>query len=137
MEKFKDFRKSGTFKLSSGVEVPGELSLKAGATSLDLYSSSFFDTHESEDIAGTFHDRSKVSLIGCITMSGPGSGSRGEEQYHFSSVFPHFVLLGDEHITSADRKIADITFAVDEAGNPGPAIDASGGSSRERWLPSA
>lgn len=115
MEKFKDFRKSGTFKLSSGVDVPGELSLKAGATSLDLYSSTFFDTHESEDIAGTFHDRTKVSLIGCITMSGPGSGSRGEEHYHFSSVFPHFVLFGDEHITSADRKIAEISFAVDDA----------------------
>lgn len=115
MEKFKDFRKSGIFKLSSGIEVTGELSLKAGATSLDLYSSTFFDTHQSEDIAGTLHDRSKVSLIGCITVSGPGSGGRGEEQYHFSSVFPHFVLLGDEHITSTDRKIAEVSFAVDDA----------------------
>jgi len=115
MEKFKDFRKSGKFKLSSGIEVTGELSLQAGATSLDLYSNTFFDTHKSEDIAGTLHDRSKVSLIGCITVSGPGWGNRGEEQYHFSSVFPHFVLLGDEHITSADRKIAGISFSVDDA----------------------
>lgn len=115
MEKFKDFRKSGTFKLSSGIEVSGELLLQAGATSLDLYSSTFFDTHKSADIAGTLHDRSKVSLIGCITVSGPGWGSRGEEQYHFSSVFPHFVLLGDEHITSTDRKIAEISFSVDDA----------------------
>lgn len=115
MEKFKDFRKSGTFRLASGVEVPGELSLKGGATSLDLYSSTFFDTHASEDIAGTFHDRSKVSLIGCITMSGPGSGTRGEEHYHFSSVFPHFALFGEEHITAADRKITEVSFAVDDA----------------------
>lgn len=103
MEKFKDFRKSGSFGLSSGIDVTGELSLKGGGTSLDLFSSSLFDTHASEDIAGTFHDRSKVSLIGCITMSGPGSGTRGEEHYHFSSVFPHFALFGEEHITSADR----------------------------------
>ena len=79
------------------------LSLKGGATSLDLYSTSFFNTHASEDIAGTLHDRTKVSLINCITMSGPGSGTRGEERYHFSSVFPHFALFGDEHITSADQ----------------------------------
>lgn len=115
MEKFKDFRKSGTFKLSSGAEVPGELSLKGGATSLDLHSGSFFDTHASHDIAGLFCDRSKVSLIDCITMSGPGSGNRGEERYHFSSVFPHFVLFGDEYITSADRKITEVSFAVDDA----------------------
>jgi hypothetical protein len=115
MEKFKDFRKSGLFRVSSDVEVPGELSLKGGATSLDLYSTSLFSTHASEDIAGTFHDRRKVSLINCITMSGPGSGTRGEEHYSFSSVFPHFALFGDEHITSTDRKIVEVSFAVDDA----------------------
>jgi hypothetical protein len=115
MEKLKNFRKSGLFRVSSDVEVPGELSLKGGATSLDLYSTSFFDTHASEDIAGTFHDRIKVSLINCITMSGPGSGTRGEEHYHFSSVFPHFALFGDEHITSADKKIVEVSFAIDDA----------------------
>ena len=115
MEKFKYFRKSGSFKVSSDIEVPGELSLKGGGTSLDLYSTSLFNTHASEDIAGTFHDRTKVSLIQCITMSGPGSGTRGEEHYYFASVFPHFALFGDEHITSADRKIAEVSFAVDDA----------------------
>lgn len=115
MEKFKDFRKSGLFRVSSDVEVPGELSLKGGATSLDLYSTSFFNTHASEDIAGTLHDRTKVSLINCVTMSGPGIGTRGEERYHFSSVFPHFALFGDEHITSADRKVVEVNFVVDDA----------------------
>ena len=67
MEKFKDFRKSGSFRLSSGIDVTGELSLKGGRTSLDLFSSTFFDTHASEDIAGTFHDRSKVSLISSLS----------------------------------------------------------------------
>jgi len=115
MDKYKEFRKSGLFKVSPDVEVSGELSLKGGATSLDLYSTSFFDTHASQDIFGTFHDRSKVSLINCITMSGPGGGTKGKEHYHFSSVFPHFALFGDEHITSADRKIVEVSFAVDDA----------------------
>ena len=115
VQKFKDFRRSGAFRLSSGEEIPGELSLKGGATALDLYSNAFFDTHASRDIFGTFHDRSKVSLIDCITMSGPGTGSRGEERYHFSKVFPHFVVFGDQHISFSDRKIAQASFAVDDA----------------------
>lgn len=115
MDKYKDFRKSGLFKISSDVEVPGELSLKGGATSLDLYSTSFFSTHGSQDIVGVFHDCSKVSLINCITMSGPGSGTSGKDRYHFSSLFPHFALFGDEHLTSADRKIVEVSFAVDDA----------------------
>jgi ApeA N-terminal domain 1 len=115
MDKFKDFRKSGTFKLASGVEVNGELSLKQGATSLDLYSGTFFDTHQSKDITGTFHDRSKVSLINCITMQGPGTSSRSGERYHFSNVFPNLVLLGEDHITSTDRKVVEVSFVVDDA----------------------
>ncbi len=115
MDKYKDFRKSGLFKISSDLEVSGELSLKGGATSLDLYSTLFFSTHANQDIVGVFHDRSKVSLINCITLSGAGSGTRGEDLYHFSSVFPHFALFGEEHLTSADRKIVEVSFAVDDA----------------------
>lgn len=115
MEKFKDFRKSGLFKVSSDVEVLGELSLRYGATSLDLYSTSFFNTNESDDISGIFHDRTKVSLLKCFTTSGPGSGTRGGEHYYFSSVFPHFALFGEEHISSSDRKIVSVSFAVDDA----------------------
>ncbi len=98
MEKFKDFHKSGLFKLSSGKELHGELVLNGGASSLNLYSDSFFSTRDSRDILGTFHDRVKVSLIRCVTTSGPGSGYRGDEEYHFSTVFPHFAIIGDEHV---------------------------------------
>jgi len=79
----------GSFRLSSGVEVQGELYLNGEATSLDVYSEDFFDTHTSEDIFGVFHDRSKVSLVDCVTLQGPGRGARAGEQYHFSTVF-HF-----------------------------------------------
>lgn len=115
MDKFKDFRKSGSFVIADGTELNGELELKRGATSLNLYSMSFFQTLDSKDILGTFHDRSKVSLIGCITLSGSGTGYRGSEEYHFSTVFPHFVLFGDEHVTSDERKITGVSFSVDDA----------------------
>ena len=85
MQKYEGFKKAGNFMLTTGTEVQGELCLKGAATTLDLYSGAFFDTHANQDIFGLFYDRSKVSLINCIKMSGPGSVSRGDERYHFSS----------------------------------------------------
>lgn len=117
MESFEDFRKSGTFTVAAGTEVQGDLILKGSKTTLDLFSKDFFSTHDIQDgcILGVLHDRTKVSLINCITTQGPGSGSRGGEHYHFSRVFPHFVIFGDEHITATDRKIANLSFHVDDA----------------------
>jgi hypothetical protein len=117
MESFEDFRRSGTFTVAAGTEVQGDLILKGSKTTLDLFSKDFFSTHDIQDgcILGVLHDRTKVSLIKCITTQGPGSGSRGGEHYHFSRVFPHFVLFGDEHITTTDKKIANLSFHVDDA----------------------
>lgn len=117
MESFEGIRRSGTFVVAAGSEVQGDLALKGSKTTLDLYAKDFFSTHDIQDgcILGTLHDRTKVSLINCITTQGPGSGSRGNEHYHFSSVFPHFVIFGEEHITAADKKIANVSFHVDDA----------------------
>lgn len=117
MESFEGFRKSGTFIVAAGTEVQGDLILKGSKTTLDLFSKDFFSTHDIQDgcILGALHDRTKVSLIDCITTQGPGRGSRGDEHYHFSSVFPHFVIFGDEHITTTDRKITSVSFHVDDA----------------------
>lgn len=115
MQKYEGFKKSGSFTLTNGTEVHGELCLKGAATTLNLYSGAFFDTRRSPDIFGLFYDRSKVSLIDCITRSGPGSGTRGDEHYHFPSVFPHFIIFGDQHISSSDRTIRELSFTVDDA----------------------
>lgn len=115
MQEHEGFKKGGTFVLSSGVEVQGELCLDGEATLLNLYSARFFDTHTSQDILGLSYDRSKVSLINCVTRQGPGQGTRGGERYYFSTVFPHFVVFGDEHIRSSDRVILELSFTVDDA----------------------
>jgi len=117
MDSFEGFRKSGTFIVAPGIEVQGDLILKGSKTTLDLYAKDFFSTHDIQEgcILGALHDRTKVSLINCITTQGPGSGSRGDECYHFSSVFPHFVIFGEQHITATDRKIANVSFHVDDA----------------------
>lgn len=117
MESFEGFRKSGTFIVSAGTEVQGELILKGSKTTLDLYAKDFFNTRDIQDncIFGALHDRTKVSLINCVTTQGPGSGSRGDESYYFSRVFPHFVIFGDEHITKTDKKITNVSFRVNDA----------------------
>jgi hypothetical protein len=117
MESFEGFRKSGTFIVAPGTEVQGDLILKGPKTTLDLYDKDFFSTHNVQDgcILGVLHDRTKVSLIDCITMQRPGSGSRGDERYHFSSIFPHFVIFGDEHVTPTDKKITTVSFHVEDA----------------------
>ena len=117
MESFEGFRKSGTFIVAPALEVQGDLILGGDTTTLDLYSTHPFTTHTLQDgcILGWLHDRTKVSLIKCITTQGLGSGSRGKERYHYASVFPHFVVFGDEHITSADHKITGLSFHIDDA----------------------
>ncbi|WP_190678682.1 HEPN domain-containing protein [Leptolyngbya sp. FACHB-671] len=113
-QNYEGFKKAGSFTLTNGIELQGELCLQGAATTLDLYSSSSFDRHAGADIFGMFYDRSKVSLINCVTMSG-GSATRGGEAYHFSSIFPHFVIFGDQRISSSCRIIRELSFTVDDA----------------------
>ena len=54
-------------------------------------------------------------LIQGITTSGTGSGSRGDERYHFANIFPHFVAYGDHHIDSDEKTISEVHFVVDDA----------------------
>jgi hypothetical protein len=117
MESFEGFRKSGTFTVAAGTEVQGDLILKGPKTVLDLYAKDSFSTHGIQEgcILGRLHNQTKVSLINCITTKGPGSGSRGDERYHFSTVFPHFVIFGEEHITATDKKITNMSFHVEDA----------------------
>ncbi|MCI5144443.1 MAG: hypothetical protein D3923_02705 [Candidatus Electrothrix sp. AR3] len=114
----KGFKRVGKFTLESGVEVFGELSLKGAATSLELYADTPFELPDRSDIFGWFHDQSKmVSLTNCILKSGRGCRGRSikESGYVSAVLFPHLVLLGDEHIRSSDRTIYKMNFAIDDA----------------------
>ena len=113
-QKYEGFKKAGSFTLTSGMEIQGELCLQGAATTLDLYSGSSFDWHVGSDIFGVLYDRSKVSLINCVTMSS-SSATRGGENYHFSSIFPHFVIFGNQHISSSCQIICELSFTVDDA----------------------
>lgn len=113
---FDGFRGSGTFSVG-GLTIAGDLILKGEASTLDLFAEEPFSSGDVAEgcILGSLHDRTKVSLIGCITVQGPGRGYRGSESYHFSTVFPHFVVFAADHITASDKKITAVSFEVNDA----------------------
>ena len=95
----------------------GELTFSGRKTSLYLYDKDLFITHPIpyQYIKGVLNDLTKVSLIDCITTSGTGSRHRGQEQYHFATVFPHFVVYGEEHLVPDQETINEVHFVVDDA----------------------
>jgi hypothetical protein len=116
MEWFKDFRKSGVYTVGSTPGLAGDLVLNGESTSLDLHSKEFFTTAELPDgcILGALHNLTKVSLHGCVTTEGPGRGDNGSEEYHFSKVFPHFVLFGRQHLRPGSAEVTHVSFSVSD-----------------------
>jgi hypothetical protein len=110
-------KRSGTFTLSPGTELYGELLLAGAKTTLYLRDKRFFPTHDIPNrcIVGILHDLIKVTLINCVAPGSPSSRSRGVDSYHYASIFPHFVALGDHHLRPDERVIATADFLIDDA----------------------
>jgi len=117
INKLKKSKQTGRFSLFPGKDVYGELTLARQRTSLYLQDIDYFDTFSISDqcVKGVLLDLTKVTLIQCITTSGTGSSFRGEQRYHFASIFPHYVVYGDRHINPAEKEIAAVNFVVDDA----------------------
>lgn len=117
MEKAEKSKWAGKFTVPPGSGVYGELTLSGANTSLHLQDRDEFSTLAIPDqyIKGVLNDLTKVSLIRCVTMSGPGSGGREGESYHFATVFPHFVVHGSSYLTPGDKTIAEALFVIDDA----------------------
>jgi hypothetical protein len=109
-------KRSGTFSVSSGQAIYGELTLAGGNTSLYLRDNEPFNIYTIPDqcILGTLYDLKKVSLIDCHS-AGPGTAGIGDEYYHFVNVFPHYVLTGRRHIKPTEKIITTIGFVIDDA----------------------
>lgn len=116
MDELEERKRAGTFTISPGKDVYGELTLAGQKTSLYLHDKELnTDTISGQCVMGVLHDLTKVSLIQCITPSVPGSVTRGNERYNFANIFPHYVVLGDDHIAPAEQTIAEVHFVVDDA----------------------
>lgn len=117
INRLKNSKQAGTFTLSSGKDVYGELSLAGQNTSLYLRDKDYFNTHtiSGECLKGILHDLTKVTLIQCSTTAVPGSSSRGEQKYYFANIFPNYIVYGDHHIDPDGKKIKAVHFFVDDA----------------------
>jgi hypothetical protein len=109
-------KKAGTFRLPSGKDIYGELTLAGKNTSLYLQDKDAFDSQALSAwcVRGILNDMTKVTLAECITTSGTGHSTRGDG-YYFASLFPHYVIYGEHHIEPADAKITAVHFVVDDA----------------------
>jgi ApeA N-terminal domain 1 len=112
-----EFAMAGEFDMANDQKIYGELKLAGHATTLYLRDKDFFDARQAslDCLHGTLHDLSKVSMIDCIVVEGPGEAHRGGLSYSHSTLFPHFVVHGDHHIFADREEIARIHLFIEDA----------------------
>lgn len=110
-------KRIGKFTVAPDRDIFGELTLSGANSSLYLHDKDEFSalTFPEGCVKGTLQDLTKVSLLGCIPLSGTGSGGQQDERYHFATVFPHFVVLGTSHLAPSEKTIAEALFVIDDA----------------------
>lgn len=105
----------GSFQLSSGASYFGELVVDGRSTLLNLSSQSELPLLRSvDDILGTTLDGKKITCMDCIGSSQGRSTKGGVAIHHYACVFPHYVVIGDEHVDSESACIQSISFTVDD-----------------------
>jgi hypothetical protein len=117
IDKLKQSKQAGTFSISPSRDVFGELTLAGSNTTLYLRDKELIHARTIPDrcIKGVLHDLTKVTLIKCNATSDLCTHSRGKEQYCSASIFPHYVVLGDSHITPNDKTVTEVHFVIDDA----------------------
>lgn len=111
----RDKRFHGSFQLSSGASYFGELVVDGRRTLLNLSSQSELPLFRSVDgILGTTLDGKKITCMDCVGSSQGRSTKGGVAVHHYARVFPHYVVIGDEHVDSKSTCIQRISFTVDD-----------------------
>jgi len=114
MKKSNEMCSIGEFSLEEGLWVPGELKLDGDATHVKLFSKSQIDWQSKREICGRLHDLTKVTLLECVPMSGTADHFKGRDRFYVGNLFPHFVLVGNEHLVSTERRVTKIKFSVED-----------------------
>ena len=109
-------RHNGVFCIAPDRKVHGTLSLDGPNTSLYVSDESSVDIDAVAGgiITGTLDDRTKVSLINCVFSGSTTYGAKPGEISCCATYFPHYVIFGDQHLLSTDRKISSVSFLLDD-----------------------
>ncbi len=107
----------GKFSITPSRELQGELRLAGEETQLSLHDTEEIQTNSILDncITGTLHDRTRVTLMKCVTINRSNSGSVNGERYYSAKLFPHFVVEGHQHIAPNDGIIRELSFMIEDA----------------------
>lgn len=92
-------------------EQAGHLSIAGADTLLNLASTEHWEHPPSEyhDIHGRLTDGRKASLLQCIS-AGQINHRWGEDARYESNFFPHYVVLGEQFVTSSETSIRAIHY---------------------------
>src|SRR5258705_180115 len=117
MDDLRKSKQAGEFTLAPGETIHGALTVAGPDSALYLYHPHEIQTHAElhQYITGVLQDLTKVSLIDCLTTLVPGHGSRGNEEYYFACIFPHFVVHGDSFLAPDAKAVTKVHFSVDDA----------------------
>ena len=113
---------TGKFTFPSVGEVRGKITLDGTRSSLQVWSEGndltrvwYEETpRDVGSIKGTLDDQNKVSLINCLTQGKVFPTTRGEIVVHKASFFPHYVVLGDQHISHEEETVTEVRFVIED-----------------------
>jgi len=104
----------GPFLVSDQRQVFGELLIQGRRSMLTLRDGSEINLKGSErHIRGSTVDGHQITCVDCI-HSGQGSTSQERAYYHYTELFPHFVVAGVEHLDPDAPVIETLSFSVSD-----------------------
>lgn len=100
----------------SEIEANGHIRLRHNDAEVSLVGNlDGFMNKDLFDIHGKLSDGRQLSLIECIKKTVSTRFHNGEERVVEISVYPHFVVVGHEPISSTDTKITKLTYQCEKA----------------------
>jgi len=109
-------RHLGTFQIANGKIVPGELTVKGPKSVLTAHGAGKLQhTGSLPVITGRSSDGKHLTLVDCVP-SGGGTFHRADssEMHYTASYFPHFVIVGPQHLDPQSRAIKSVHFTTDD-----------------------
>lgn len=104
----------GQFFVSDQRQVFGELLVAGRKSMLTLRDGQEINVHGPQrHIRGSSVDGHQITCVAC-SNSGQGGTYLGKAHYHYTELFPHFVVVGVEHLNPDATVIESLSFALSD-----------------------
>lgn len=111
----KQTRLQGNFQLPGNGEVFGELLLRGPNTLLTMTSKSELPPlKEASHLFGATLDGKKVTCIDCLISTKSSQWMENQLTHQSAKIFPHYVIVGVEHVDPTLHVVQGIDFRVDD-----------------------